>query len=388
MERIFTITIALLLAATLASCGGRRGGARGGAGTFEDVIVFDYKENYPASNLTLADIADVEYIPIGKSDDFLIAGRSNAKGMNTYVSDEFILTNDNNQLFMFDRRGNPIRKIGTVGRGPNEYTNIHHFVGVDEALGEVYVNDGSEKVLVFGLDGVFRRSIETETSTFLSGMQLLNDEEILCFDNKRDGIYTVSRQDGRKLRDMPVTLPLERQVDRQGRMAYPTILPHEGGLTLFELRTDTIWNFSAGGGLRPKIVDVTRYPSPNELYGPDNAQFLPMVENDKYIVGSVLCSPWITPDVESGQYMYDKEQKRWFTLDKGRDDWYVFDLVSGKINLGRNMLTLNPNYAAVFINVVNVTGEHRDKWQSPELEKVLEGVAEDDNPIIMLVKFK
>jgi hypothetical protein len=381
---VFVWLVATII--TLGACNGRRG--VGGAGTFEDVIVFDYKENYPKSKLTLADIADVEYIPIGKSDDFLIAGRSDAKGMNTYVSDEFVITNDNNQLFMFDRQGNPIRKIGLVGRGPQEYTNIHHFVGVDEALGEMYINDGSERIQVYGLDGVFRRTITTEGNRFISGMQLLNSEEILCFDNRRDGIYTISREDGRKLRDMPVTLPLEYQHDREGRMAYPNILPHERGLSLFDLRTDTIWNFSAEGGLLPKMVDVTRYPSPAELYGPDNAQFLPMIENDKYIIGSVLCSPWITPDVTAGQYIYDKEQRRWFTLDAGDDDWYIFNLLNGHVNLQRGMLTLTPGYAAAFINNVNVTGEYRGRWKSPEFEKILEGVAEDDNPIMMLIKFK
>jgi hypothetical protein len=42
---------------TLGACNGRRGA--GGAGTFEDVIVFDYKENYPKSELTFADIAEL-----------------------------------------------------------------------------------------------------------------------------------------------------------------------------------------------------------------------------------------------------------------------------------------------------------------------------------------
>jgi hypothetical protein len=380
--RIFCLTIALIV---VTACGTRRSGV-GGAGSFEDVIVFDYKENYPNSELTLADIADVEYIPIGKSDDFLISGRSNSHGMNTYVSDEFILTNDNNQIFMFDRQGNPIRKIGMVGRGPNEYTNIHHFVGVDEALGELYVNDGSERVQVFGLDGIFRRTIDTETNSFLSGMQLLGDKEILCFDNKKSCIYTVSRQDGRKLRDMPVTLPLERKIDREGRMAYPTILPNEGGLTLFELRTDTIWHFSADGTLRPVMVDVTRYPSPDELYGPDNAQFLPLIENDKYIIGSILCSKWITPDVKERQYIYDKGQKQWFTLGESTD-WSGFELISDNINFPRFVKTQTPGYIAWFLQPVHLL-ENRDKWQSEELEKILtRGIAEDDNPILMLVKF-
>ena len=391
MKNKLLILVAALVAINLVSCGGqnkKKIGARGGAGTFEDVIVFDYKRNYPKSKLTLADIADVEYIPIGKSDDFLMSGDSNSHGMSTYIGKTFVLTADDNRLMMFDRAGKPIRTIGTIGRGPNEYTNLHHLVGVDEALGEVYINDGTERIQVYGLDGAWRRTINAQINGFISGLQLLNDEEILCFDNQRDGVYTISRQDGSMLRHMPITLPLEFQLDRHGRMSYPNILPEEDGLNLFDLRTDTIWNFSAGGGLRPVIVDVTRYPSPEELYGPDNAQFMPMIENDKYIIGGVICSHWITPDVKARQYLYDKKQKKWFELDKGEDKWFVNDLVSGYIHIPRSALTLNAGYAAVFISPVNMMGENRGKWRSEEFAKVLEGVAEDDNPIMMLVKFK
>jgi hypothetical protein len=112
-----------------------------------------------------------------------------------------------------------------------------------------------------------------------------------------------------------------------------------------------------------------------------------MIENDKYIIGGILCSPWITPDVKQRQYIYDKEQRQWFTLTEG-DEWFAFELVSGKINIPRHAITLNHGYAALFINSVSMTGEHRGKWQSPEFERVLEGVAEDDNPIMMLIKFK
>ena len=65
---------AVLLAA--AGCGS-------GSGDKGGLVVFDYKQDYPATTLTLADIASIEYIRIGKSDDFLMSGNINAKAGET-----------------------------------------------------------------------------------------------------------------------------------------------------------------------------------------------------------------------------------------------------------------------------------------------------------------
>lgn len=366
------------------SCGQKGGDEVNG------VVVFDYGRNYPASELTLSDIADVEYIPIGKSDDFLMSGRINAKGGETYVGDDFVVKADNQaHLFVFDRQGNPIRKIGTQGRGPNEYLYLQYFAGVDEASGEAYVYGGDQRMLVYGLDGEFRRAIDIEAPRFLNGVQLLNDEEIVCFDQMGEGgFYTVSRTDGKLMRKLPVTFTLPYAHDTDGRMAYGNIFRNETGTLLFELRTDTIHRVSPQGELAPAIVDVTKYQSPaNDLYGPDNAQLMPLFETSEYIIGSVLCSPWITPDVKEKYYIYDKAQKRWSTLAGEGSSFDGFAAINGLVNIPRSAKTLNAGYAALFFNPITLI-ENRDKWQSEELSKVLEGVAEDDNPIMMLIRFK
>jgi hypothetical protein len=372
--------LVILFASTLMACG-RGGGAGGG------VIVFDYKTNYPASDLTLADVADVEFIPIGTSDDFLMSGRTNAKAGEAYVSDQFVIYKDNDQLFMFDRQGNPIRKIGRAGRGPGEYSYFQHFVGVDEALDEVYIYDGgADNLLVYSLTGDFKRDVKIETNAYLGGMQLLGDEEIICYDKMRDeGFFTVSRQDGKIVRKFPIDL-IPYAHDPDGRMAYPNLFANENGMTLFDLRTDTIYRIATEGELIPTLVDITKYPSPSELYGPDNAQFLPLFETERYLIGSVLCSPWITPEVKAKNYVYDKRKNQWFTL-AGEGDFSGIGAINGQVNIPRSARTLNPGYATILLQPGNLL-ENRDQWESEELEAVLKGVTEKDNPILMLITFK
>ncbi|MDR0955417.1 MAG: 6-bladed beta-propeller [Rikenellaceae bacterium] len=383
--------LVILFASTLMACG-RGGGAGGG------VIVFDYKTNYPASDLTLADVADVEFIPIGTSDDFLMSGITNAKAGEAYVSDQFVIYKDNNQgqLYVFDRQGNPIRKIGQKGRGPGEYLWIQHFVGVDEASDEVYIYDGMlDNLLVYSLTGEFKRDFKIESNAYLGGMQLLNDEEIICFDQMGyEGFFTVSRQDGKIVRKFPIDL-IPYAHDPDGRMAYPNLFANKNGMTLFDLRTDTIYRMTNEGEMIPTLVDITKYPSPSELYGPDNAQFLPLFETERYIMGNILTMPWITPDVKGKNYVYDKQKGRWFTL-AGEDSFSIRELgmaklgigaINGQLNIERCARTLNPGYATILLQPGNLL-ENRDKWESKELEAVLKGVTENDNPILMLITFK
>ncbi len=382
---LLVISSAALL---MASCGTK---SSGGGESVE--IVFDYDKNYPQSELTLSDVADVEYIQIGTADDFLMSGSVNAKGKETYVSDNFILKKDMNQLYMFDRQGNPIRKIGRQGNGPGEYNYLQTFVGVDEAADEVFIHGGQQKILVYGLDGTFKRALEMEIPGYISDMTLLNGEEIICLNNRRKEdeapYYTISRQDGRLLRELPIEFQLPYAHDRDGRMAYSNFFQNENGVTLFELRSDTIYRISPQNEIIREMVDVTKYSSPGELYGPDNAQFLPMIETDKYLFGTVLCSPWITPDVVDKYYVYDKEQKQWFTL-KGEGAQTAFSgyaAINGQINLWRGDRAVNAGYIAHYFSPIALK-ENRDKWQSEKLSALVDAAKDDDNSILMLIRFK
>jgi hypothetical protein len=62
-------------------------------------------------------------------------------------------------------------------------------------------------------------------------------------------------------------------------------------------------------------------------------------------------------------------------------------MINDRINIPRSARALNAGYAVHLLQPLSLL-ENRDKWQSDELEAILEGVAEDDNPIVMLVKFK
>ncbi len=65
--------------------------------------------------------SNIKYIPLETSDEVLI-------NRVTYfdISDDKILTTDNNTLFLFDLKGRLITKFGSKGRGPGEYLSIRN----------------------------------------------------------------------------------------------------------------------------------------------------------------------------------------------------------------------------------------------------------------------
>ena len=82
----------------------------------------DVTASYPEKTITLQDFADVEYIPLETSDEFLTEGVILASG------EKYILvknsSNDGN-IYLFDRTGKGVRVINHKGNGPGEYTNYN-----------------------------------------------------------------------------------------------------------------------------------------------------------------------------------------------------------------------------------------------------------------------
>jgi hypothetical protein len=134
------------------------------------LIVFNFSCNSPDVNLgsidpskfvnnkiTLSDIAeDINYIPL--DNQFPIQIIYSLKILNNSI----VLAAQNNGVIVFNRSGELTKKIGNIGRGPNEYTYFLSFA-VDEKLGTIYVMDNkSRKIVVYSKNGIFLRNIPLE----------------------------------------------------------------------------------------------------------------------------------------------------------------------------------------------------------------------------------
>lgn len=110
----------------------------------------------------------------------------------------------NDNLYIFDREGKFIRKIGRKGRGPEEYTVISDF-SIDPVNGDIYLIDW-EKMQIYSREGSFQRSVkirsELQVCTF-------DEKGRLFFTAPLSGeiapfiFITVCDREGKVLKELP-----------------------------------------------------------------------------------------------------------------------------------------------------------------------------------------
>lgn len=108
---------------------------------------------------------DVETIILETNDDCLIGEVNSLR-----VLDNYIIVTDRkiaNSIFIFDKKGNFLHKIGQIGQGPGEYINISDS-SIDFEKNEIYLLDfASDEVLKYNISsGEFIKSIYLNNSDY------------------------------------------------------------------------------------------------------------------------------------------------------------------------------------------------------------------------------
>ena len=114
-------------------------------------------------NARLSDmIESIEYVPLETTDESLI-GRIGFAPSSFDVSDNYILVNciQQRQIFLFSRDGRFITRVGRQGQGPGEYT-MPGDVFLDEKNDQIFVGQLQQGILVYNLRGEFVRYIPRE----------------------------------------------------------------------------------------------------------------------------------------------------------------------------------------------------------------------------------
>lgn len=138
------------------------------------LIEFDPR-TLEANTITLSEIADnITYVPLdntiqlGLIYNYLISKNS------IYLSAKDI------GVLEFNRSGKIVRKIGSIGRGPGEYTFCFDFT-VDNNKGTIYVND-QRNLKVYSKSGNFLRSVSlNDFGDNIASFDLIDSKIIIYF---------------------------------------------------------------------------------------------------------------------------------------------------------------------------------------------------------------
>ena len=358
----------------------------------EDLLIIDVNKNHSKIILNLQDIADVEYIKLANDSNFLVRSRP------LVFSENYILTKGGKEgeILFFNHQGQPLQKFCHYGNGPHEYNYITN-LRIDEERKEVYVHDVfSKKILVYNLTGNFIREFSSGDGRFIYNFNkntflFYNTETNTVNPDLKPYFSLVSKEDGAIMKRIEVPMVSGKRHDlaitkivKGGNFTYTAMhLPlarYKDGYILNELSSDTIYKYTFGETLSPFIV---RTPSVNDI----PVYLEEGVETSKYIF-----MVRIAINEKDEQNMFPKTN---WVYDKDKKNIYEYNIVNKdfpeiQLALDAHMLNLDiePGYGLSRFN----SGQLIEAFKNGKLQGKLKDIAstlnEEDNDVLMLLKFK
>lgn len=387
MKQITLFSIFLVLA----SCGER-------TQTASELLVADKNVDCPTQEIYLEDIADVDYIPLVTTDSILV---------NDYppesVTPEGIAVRGGQpgELLLLDPTGQKlVGRVCRCGQGPEEYTVIYRCV-VDWKRREVYIADYTH-LKAYDFAGNYLRTLLTKEEIAKLDICNLNADQLLCARERENcetpyrPYFTLSKADGRvdtlTSIELPRFIASNRTVLSNDGRSYnahaflPLLVGCADRMWLTALALDTIFQINPDRSLLPVMAP---------LRAPTRDEEAPLLHfrgmNDRYIWLS-----WVRRNVtvqlehmEAGMredlkiYMYDRKAQTWCEPAYRCRAWSGFE--------PRYIFTdpLPYGYGLVMLNAMDLVEAYQnDELADERLRQIASTLREDDNPVLMRLKFK
>ena len=380
MKRLYTIT--LLLASMLLSCGGGKGEAQKQK-VSDGLWTFDVTKEYPTKEIYIQDIADVDYIPLETNDSILWRGREVL-----YLDEDYIVgANRNNGVYFHDGKGKALNMFNKMGQGPKEYSDMYK-VQYDKKSDEIYIND-MFKYYVYDKEGNFKRSfqgIEDKLYSRIEQFFILNEDELIQY-NYNNHYTRVSRLTGEHLGDIKLGVADSTTTLRfkKNNMIFNTIVSHftkdKEGYIITSFPSDTTYLLTSNLQLKPigvRIPPVSSQDVPVFL--------LPVKNTPRYYFMSTIKKEDSFP---TKAYMMDKKTNQIYYL---KDYFKNKDYIGLKVHLdmfGPSVLANLPNNVCVqSLNITKLCEAYEEGKLSGKLKDIAANLKEDDNPVLMIIKFR
>ena len=177
-----------------------------------EFALINVDKNYSFKELILQNFMDVEYILLETNADFLCEGFVQDVGKKYIIVRNFKHTGD---IFIFDRQGRAVKKFNRRGQGGEEYVILLEVV-LDEKRSELFVNDWGRKIVVYDLDGNYKRSFKAKENAKYRMMRNFNEDYLICYDDlipdvetePKQAMLLVSKQDGQY---QEIKMPFEKK---------------------------------------------------------------------------------------------------------------------------------------------------------------------------------
>jgi hypothetical protein len=390
----FFLTILLLFAA-LISCKNSNSNTK----SENQIVTFDLKELPQQTTLKLSDLGatDIQYIPLETNEHSVIPNIRNI-----IMSKSYFLTLYFGNINMFRHDGSFVTKIGTNGRGPNEFT-VAHDVDINPADESIYLVDGwQQKFLVYSKSGEITQTFKSPLSAAISFR--FTKDGILSYNQNHMGIiensFNLFDNTGKIIKNFPNKYPWTRTVPNVAFQGENIFYRFNNQLLKKEIYCDTIYFYKDKGFKPHMIIDV------------GNLRLIPTVRTES--TAEFIMKNYLAPMnlFEFADYVYyefivprnDKSEGLSFIGSKKNNFKVLFDPEKDLINDldgGPNIwpkTIWDDNTLVSWVDALKLktwVASEAFKNYSPkypqkkrDLEKLAEKLKETDNPVLILVIVK
>ncbi|MFO7574679.1 MAG: 6-bladed beta-propeller [Bacteroidales bacterium] len=406
MSTTSTITAVIIMAVTLLfqSCSSGRGQRRDASlATFVNLgEALGNEKDFLLSELA----TDIRHIALETSEDILISSRGSFTGDPVILTPEgfLLITQNKTPLHIFDSEGRFIRRIGSIGRGPGEYSTGYMTVYCSE-LRHIYIkNSYGGDILEFDWEGNLIKKFRAEADLlnfqvidkglFLGALSVFPQHDTLgynyiLFNDQGETVKTIAI-DGNAI----VDLAPEGSAHVQGYIMTPLLSIGQKGININTLRNDTIFTVYKNGDINYTLTwDKGRYTPDFPIH---------LAPNYRDRADHFLQIQLVT---ETRQYWYlncllEKRVNR-ILLDKRDGTAFRISRVTNDID---GTLTQLPGFNTRGDQVIRLTdpvmlkksissNSYSDEdLKYPEKERafreMVEALKEDDNPVVTIITFR
>jgi hypothetical protein len=369
----------------------------------ENIPVIDLSRDYPEKKISFQELGgEIEYIPLETTDDALIDKRAKIVS----ISDKYIIiTNDiRGDVFTFGRDGKIISYFNHKGQSGEEYIQLRQLI-FDEKNQEFYVLT-LNNIIVYSEKGQYKRTLTFPEKTNLTRIYNFNDETLFGYDEygilgneyNTNPYLLISKKEGSIVSTLERSLP-KRYADRllfdaknekgenQKKIltisGYVNNWSNANNFVISDLSSDTIFQLTRNKKLIPL---VTRKPSVHEI---DIRTFLTSeFKTDKFMLFNyvkinfekLLKNMRANEGYSISTLLYDFANNQIYDVQLYNADCEKYCCYQfADTNIAENS-------GAVLMNIYNIISQKDEV--SGKLKQIAKILNEEDNPVLMIVKFK
>ena len=381
-----------------------------GSNSIEELAVFSKCTVYDNKLSTIAEkieFVHLSFVPPAPPID-------ETKILDVAISEKYIFLLGVYDILQYDRNGKFIRKIGRRGQGPQEYIRLTSFQ-LDEQNDLIFATDiAGQKIQVFDFNGKYVKKIPLD---FRDGhIEIISPSLIAIRQGMSHRYYPGSHvikfidTDGKHVKTYLSNIyPIDRSKIEHNGPDVSYFWRNNERLYSLEYGSDTIFRIEKDVLIPDRVLTGKLKLDKKELFQKKVGQKLNitsyvMLPNAAIFESSGFTIFKLSSSTESFYMVYNKSTKKFHRTyygnapvsrqDLKKMDYFTDDLISG--------LSFNPHYqskgnAVALISAMTICEKKKDildfiskhpTEEGKKMQSIVRNMDEEDNAVIMIVKFK